>query len=49
MVSLKGLAVGLKVFLHTDHKDVYSGFFGRYMFFNEKSVFGDGKWAFKLL
>ncbi len=44
VVSLRGLAVGLKVFLHTNEKDVYSGFFGRYMFFHEKSVFGDGAW-----
>jgi hypothetical protein len=41
VVSMRQVAVGLKVFLHTDHKDVYSGFLGRYMFFNEKSVFGD--------
>ena len=31
-----------QVFLHTNDKDVYSGFFGRYLFFHEKSVFGDG-------
>jgi len=43
VVSLRGAAVGLKVFLHTDEKDVYSGFLGRYQFFKEKSVFGDGK------
>ena len=42
VVSIKGAAVGLKVFMNTDHKDVYSGFLGRYMFFDEKSVFGDG-------
>lgn len=41
VVSLKEVAVGLKVFLRTDSKDVYSGFMGRYMFFKEKSVFGD--------
>ena len=43
VVSLKSQAVGLKVFLHTDEADVYSGFLGRYMFFQEKSVFGDGE------
>ena len=45
VVSLKGQAVGLKVFLHTDEKDVYSGFLGRYLFFNEKSIFGDGEFV----
>ena len=40
VVSLRKIAVGLKVYLHTDDKDVYSGFMGRYMFFEEKSEFG---------
>ena len=40
VVSLRKIAVGLKVYLHTDGKDVYSGFMGRYMFFEEKSEFG---------
>lgn len=40
VVSLQRIAVGLKVYLHTDDKDVYSGFMGRYMFFPEKSAFG---------
>ena len=40
VVSLRKIAVGLKVYLHTDEKDVYSGFMGRYMFFEEKSEFG---------
>ena len=43
VVSLQNIAKGLKVLLHTDDKDVYSGFMGRYMFFHEKSIFGDGK------
>lgn len=43
VVSLRELAVGLKVFLHTDAQDVYSGFLGRYRFFEETSVFGNGK------
>jgi hypothetical protein len=42
-MSLADVAVGLKVFLHTDDKDVYSGFMGKYIFLKEKSVFGDGK------
>ncbi len=42
-MSLADVAIGLKVFLHTDEKDVYSGFMGRYIFLKEKSVFGDGK------
>jgi len=42
-MSLADVAIGLKVFLHTDDKDVYSGFMGRYIFLKEKSVFGDGK------
>jgi hypothetical protein len=42
VVSLAHVAVGLKVFLHTDDKDVFSGLMGRYLFFKEKSVFGDG-------
>ncbi len=42
-MSLADVAVGLKVFLHTDDKDVYSGFMGRYIFLKEKSIFGDGK------
>lgn len=41
VVSLRKIAVGLKVYLHTDEKDVYSGFMGRYMFFEEKSEFGE--------
>ena len=41
VVSLYEHAVGLKVFLHTDDADVYSGFLGRYMFFREKSEYGD--------
>ncbi|XP_059082755.1 cubilin-like isoform X2 [Tigriopus californicus] len=41
VVSLRELAVGLKVFLHTDEQDVYSGFLGRYRFFEETSVFGN--------
>ena len=40
VVSLRKIAVGLKVIMHTDDKDVYSGFMGRYMFFSEKSEFG---------
>jgi hypothetical protein len=43
VVSLQKVAVGLKVLLHTDEKDVFSGFMGRYMFFKEKSMYGDGK------
>jgi hypothetical protein len=43
VMSLADVAVGLKVFLHTDDKDVYSGFMGRYIFLKEKSIFGDGK------
>lgn len=43
VVSIQGSALGLKVFMNTDSKDVYSGFLGRYMFFKEKSAFGDGK------
>ncbi len=43
VVSLRKIAVGLKVYLHTDEKDVYSGFMGRYMFFEEKSEFGGMK------
>jgi len=42
-MSLADVAVGLKVFLHTDEKDVYSGFMGRYIFLKEKSIFGDGE------
>ncbi|XP_071744912.1 LOW QUALITY PROTEIN: cubilin [Lepeophtheirus salmonis] len=42
VVSLREVAVGLKVFLLTDDKDVFSGFMGRYLFFKEKSIFGDG-------
>ena len=38
VVSLSDVAVGLKVFLHTDSKDVYSGFLGKYMFFPAKST-----------
>ena len=38
VVSLADVAVGLKVFLHTDSKDVYSGFLGKYMFFPAKST-----------
>jgi len=41
VVSIQKAAVGLKVYLHTDEKDVYSGFMGRYNFFQEKSAFGD--------
>jgi len=41
VVSLRKIAVGLKVIMHTDDKDVYSGFMGRYMFFSEKSEFGE--------
>ncbi|QQP50915.1 Uncharacterized protein FKW44_012076, partial [Caligus rogercresseyi] len=41
VVSLREVAVGLKVFLLTDEKDVFSGFMGRYLFFKEKSIFGD--------
>ena len=40
VVSIQKAAVGLKVYLHTDEKDVYSGFMGRYNFFQEKSAFG---------
>ena len=43
-MSLSHVAVGLKVFLHTDDKDVFSGFMGRYIFLKEKSVFGDGEY-----
>ena len=47
VVSLREISVGLKVFFHTDSKDVYSGFLGEYIFFEEKSVFGDGECSFK--
>ena len=43
VVSLQKVAVGLKVYFHTDEKDVYSGFMGRYTFFHEKSAFGGKK------
>ncbi len=49
VVSLQNIAVGLKVLLHTDDKDVYSGFMGRYMFFKEKSIFGDGNYFLDIL
>ena len=48
VVSMREVAVGLKVFLHTDHKDVYSGFLGQYTFFNETSVFGDSDGMFTI-
>ena len=43
VISQRGKAVGLKVTLRTDADDVYSGFLGRYMFFKEKSIFGDSE------
>ena len=43
VVSKRGTAVGLKVTLRTNEEDVYSGFLGRYMFFKEKSIFGDSE------
>ena len=49
VMSLSHVAVGLKVFLHTDDKDVFSGFMGRYIFLKEKSVFGDGKYNYPIL
>ena len=49
VVSLRQIAVGLKVFFHTDNSSVYSGFLGEYIFFDEKSVFGDGKLVFLTL
>jgi hypothetical protein len=42
VVSLSDVAVGLKVFLHTDSKDVYSGFLGKYTFFPAKSSEKEG-------
>ncbi len=46
VVSMREVSVGLKIFLHTNEKDVYSGFHGNYKFFDEKSIFGDGEhWA----
>ena len=44
VVSKRGKVVGLKVTLRTNDEDVYSGIFGRYMFFKEKSIFGDSEW-----
>ena len=44
VVSLSDVAVGLKVFLHTDSKHVYSGFLGKYDFFPAKSTEKKGKY-----
>ena len=50
VVSVPGTGVGLKIILHTDGKNVSSGIMGRYMFFPEKSVFGDdGEFAKTLI
>ena len=38
VVSLSEVSVGLKVFLRTDSKDVYSGFLGKYQFFPAHSA-----------
>jgi len=40
VVSPRG-TMGLQLFLHTNDKDVYSGFKGKYMFMPAKSPFGD--------
>ena len=45
VVSLSDVAVGLKVFLHTDSKDVYSGFLGKYTFFPAKSSEKEGTFS----
>ena len=45
VVSLSDVAVGLKVFLHTDSKDVYSGFLGKYTFFPAKSSEKEGMFS----